>query len=621
MIVRIFSASALAGALTLLTQGAFCQTGAGNGQAAPIYQTSAQSVLVDVTVTGKGGKPVTGLTGKDFELSEDGQLQDISYFQEHPEAVQPIQPLPQQPPDVFTNLRVEPLPGAVDVLLIDSLNTPLTDQTVVRQQVIQALQRLPRGARVAIFAMSVKLQFIQGFSTDPEVLLAALARSETNPQFSPLLKTSADATADAQTIHHMQELATSEGSASMQGSVTAMRRFLDERDASRTTQRIDITLQNLQELGRDLAGVPGRKNVIWFSGGFPIHIFPSAAGNSVGAGRADAETPIGQTATDASPQFFSQQLAETAELLHAAQVAVYPVDAGGLAPSSFYDVDAPPTNPGVPESQRESIAFSNEAAERNARNAAMDQIADGTGGKAYYNTNGLGAAMIDVILNGQHFYTLAYTPTDKNLNGGFRRLKVRVHDGSYKLMYRRGYYAISRQRVLTLAAKESPDPLQAYMAFGMPQFNQILYKVLIQPAKAGEGKPEQPGDLQSKQGTQASQVQQKPDALVSYDVDFAMPIDDLAFTVTLDGVHHGTVNLSLYAYDAEGAPVSRVARAITMNLQPADYARYQQIGLQFEESIRLPKTRLWLRTGVYDPASARVGTLEIPMSDVVAPKT
>ncbi len=48
--------------------------------------------------------------------------------------------------------------------------------------------------------------------------------------------------------------------------INAMRQFLADTAAFQTEQRIGITLQALQQLARYLAGVPGRKNVIWFSG-------------------------------------------------------------------------------------------------------------------------------------------------------------------------------------------------------------------------------------------------------------------------------------------------------------------------------------------------------------------
>jgi VWFA-related protein len=576
----------------------------------PVYQTGVQSVLVNVTVTGKGGQPVTGLSEHDFELMENGKPQKVSYFMEHPSGPPPaVAAAPPQQPDVFTNEQPGPVPDAVDVLLIDTLNTSLADQVQLRKQVIQHLEGLPHGARIAIFTMSVKLGFVQGFTSDPEQLLAALAKAEMNPQYSPLLKTSLDATADQQSTHQMQEMAVATQDANAAAAASSMMRFLDERDMARTDQRVDLTLQNLQALGRYLSSVPGRKNLIWFSGAFPINMFPSAAGNLEGnlsAGTA-AEAPIGETVNDASPRFYSSALKRTAELLHAAQVAVYPVDAEGLAPTDFYDAGAPPSNPGTSEGQRQTVAFGNEVATRSARFATMDQLADETGGKAYYNTNALGRAMADVINHGQYFYTLAYTPTDKEMHGEFRKIKVHVSGGSYKLSYRSGYYAVSRQALLTTEATQSPDPLREYMALGMPDFHQIAYKVLVQPAKAGG------------EAAAAASAAAKASPTADYDIYFALPVESIELAAGPDGVRHGAVDLSLFAYDGKGRPVFQVARQITMNISPADYAKYRQVGLQLHEAIRLPKGQLILRTGMFDPASARVGTLDIPMSKVTAP--
>ena len=45
-------------------------------QERPIFSTSANVVIVDVTVLGRDGKPVENLTKDDFELYEDGKLQN-----------------------------------------------------------------------------------------------------------------------------------------------------------------------------------------------------------------------------------------------------------------------------------------------------------------------------------------------------------------------------------------------------------------------------------------------------------------------------------------------------------------------------------------------------------------
>ena len=43
-----------------------------------------------------------------------------------------------------------------------------------------------------------------------------------------------------------------------------------------TEARIGITLSAFQQLARYLSAYPGRKNVIWVSGSFPIVLFPDA---------------------------------------------------------------------------------------------------------------------------------------------------------------------------------------------------------------------------------------------------------------------------------------------------------------------------------------------------------
>ena len=73
-------------------------------------------------------------------------LQTITFFEAH--TVPPSEPasLPDLPPNVFTNLpRVKPT-DSVTVLLLDSLNTPLSDQSYVRAQVLKYPQSSFAGA-------------------------------------------------------------------------------------------------------------------------------------------------------------------------------------------------------------------------------------------------------------------------------------------------------------------------------------------------------------------------------------------------------------------------------------------------------------------------------------------
>ncbi len=69
----------------------------------------------------------------------------------------------------------------------------------------------------------------------------------------------------------------------------------------------------------------------------------------------------------------------------------------------------------------------------------MEQLAQDTGGKAFYNTNGLNDALARVINSGTRYYSLTYVPTNGTMDGKFRRIQVKLVKGKDTLAYRRGY--------------------------------------------------------------------------------------------------------------------------------------------------------------------------------------
>jgi hypothetical protein len=77
----------------------------------------------------------------------------------------------------------------------------------------------------------------------------------------------------------------------------------------------------LQQLARYLSAIQGRKNLIWFSGSFPISFDP------------DPDQPLPFLAV----RNYEDELRKTSELLTAARVAVYPVDARGMMTQNTAD--------------------------------------------------------------------------------------------------------------------------------------------------------------------------------------------------------------------------------------------------------------------------------------------
>jgi hypothetical protein len=113
------------------------QSGAPAPHPAPVIRTSANLVLVDVVVTAHG-QAVEGLSRRDFHVFEDGKEQAIISFEEYRASDAPmVAAAPTLPPHVYSNDPRFDLSSAANVLLLDALNTPLTDRQFVRCQMIQ----------------------------------------------------------------------------------------------------------------------------------------------------------------------------------------------------------------------------------------------------------------------------------------------------------------------------------------------------------------------------------------------------------------------------------------------------------------------------------------------------
>lgn len=559
---------------------------------------NTRAVLLDVLVTDRNGVPVTGLKQDAFTVTEQGKTQAVSFFEEHSAATKAENvELPVLPPDVFTNFSPTPMPAAVNVLLLDSLNTQIGNQSFVHKQALKFLQGAKPGSRMAIFTMSLGLHFVQGFTDDPALLVAALADKKNNEvQESVMIKGQEETNAQAEVIGMMSQAEGNGATAANPAMISDLMKFIQENDDSQTTDRALVTLANLQRLATFLNTFPGRKNLIWFSESIPF-----------------------LTSNILDPHV-EQEYFKTMNMLAAARVAVYPVSATGVATHTIYEAATNPT-PAISTPMQAgglggvgATGIMNENSQRDSLQESMKRFAQDSGGKAFVNTNGLSEVIADIASTGSDFYTLSYTPTNQKMDGGERKMEVKISGGKYNLSYRRSYFAVDQdlpgsaqemrnQAVRNLAAKNpgSVDPLLPFMDLGMPPTQQILYKVLIQPIPATPATTPETADK-----TTTSR----------YSVDFAINRDDLRLTPEADGTHQGVLNEALVVYDRYGTVVSRKDHVIALNIKPGVYTLFQQTGVQLHDSIEVPKGQYWLRAGIYDQASHKVGTMEVPLSRV-----
>lgn len=591
-----------------------------NGKPETTLQVTSRAVLVDVTVIDRSGHPVKGLKQDAFTVTEQGKAQTVSFFEEHT-GVAPLEAaeLPKLPPNTFSNFSPFPAPDAVNVLLLDSLNTRMESQSFVHSQAVKFLKNSKPGSRMAIFTMGLGLHFIQGFTDDPALLMKALNDKKNNEvQTSVMIKGQDETNAQANLVGMMQAPTVGGGTSTSAspGMIEALKHFLAEQDFTQKYDRGLVTLTNLQRLATFLTAFPGRKNVIWFMESFPA-----------------------LTAMEDNPKL-AGDYKKTMNMLAAARVAIYPVDARGVGTIGFYQADnqmpssnskpyqiigvdsspgASTTAVGVLSSPQTASTpggqvsgLRQESEDRNGDQMMQQMFAEDSGGKAFANTNGLAQVIDNITSTSSDFYTLSYTPANAKMDGGFRKIEVNVAGGKYTLSYRRGYYAedaglpgeaiAQRNQQIKKLATQNPvavDPLLPFMDLGMPQSTNIVYKTRIQILPAGTA-------------TAGSDAKNQ----LTYGVDFLINFNDIELVPESNGNHAGKLNLSLIAYDRYGNIANRKDHVVNIDIKPDVYAIFQKTGIQLHGEIGVPKGQFWLRTGVYDQATQKVGTLETPLSAV-----
>ncbi|HEY0760430.1 MAG TPA: VWA domain-containing protein [Acidisarcina sp.] len=594
MLLRRVSSIALLGLLPVAS--GYPQTAVPDSQTGiPTFQLRARTVVIDVVVTDSSGQPVPGLHKQDFTVRDSGQPQTISYFEEHSGVLTTSDtPAPTRQDNVFTNVASAKVTDSVNVLLLDSLNTPIEDQSFVHNETMKYLKSAEPGTRMAIFTLGNELRFVQGFTADVGVLAAALNKQPSRPQSSALLPTQASRAGEGEQLDQMKQMLAQSDTGhgadpTMAASIAALQQFQAQTHVFETDQRRRQTLFALQQLGRYLAGIPGRKNVIWFSGAFPINIFPDASGfNTVDS--------------------FTSEVRETDALLAGAQVAIYPIAAEGVASDQYNSAEHHLTGVWGANDAREdqSQSLQQEASLRNAAHTTMDQIAHDTGGEAFYNTNGIKNAVARVVHNGSRYYTIAYTPTNAEMNGAFRPLVVTLNNGNkYHLNYRRGYFAVNAKKEET--AEKIADPLHPYMGHGMPDSTEIPYTLNLVPS------PTQPAAGAPHAGDNAA----LKGPTTRYTATIWMPVTSLQLTTTPDGLHQDSIEAALVIYDQTGKALNWMVRNVNLSLKPERYAAARQVGIPLRVEIDAPAGEIYLRTGIYEQSSHTAGTLEVPLSEVV----
>jgi VWFA-related protein len=584
--------------------------------------TGTQLVIVDVVVQDRAGHPVHGLSQENFVLSEQKKPQTVRNFEEHSSvgAQKPGPPLPPMQPGVFTDYNPVPPDSTLNILLIDSLNTPMKDQMYVRQQLQDYVKHAKPDARIAIFGLTNRLILLQGFTQDPEILKAAVEH-RLIARGSTLLDDPVGTEGDSTNLSDAMQDSGAGGmaGAAFQTALANVQQFEAEQQSFQTQLRTTYTLDAFNALAHYLINFPGRKNLIWFSGSFPLQIEPDPTLNDPFAVMADS----------------NEEFRETTNLLAQAQAAVYPVDARGLmSPPMFSAANSGKKYVGNPQSfGRDLMKFDQSQADEHM---TMDQMASDTGGHAYYNTNGLADAVAKALEAGANYYTLTYNPANHNRDGDYRDIRVELAGPAaamgYKLAYRHGYYAddpgkpvkapkhgqlptnVASKPGVPTAAMLADHAAEAYgreaVDRGAPTPSDILFKVRVVPLTGKNDDTVAPGNQPDPKGTMKAPYR-------TFAVDYVALPRDFTMMPQSDGRHTGEIEFMTFVYDSDGLLLNVADKDIKVNFTAENYKQFVSQPVRVQLMISAPvKKESFLRVVIRDVPSNHFGAVEIPASEV-----
>ena len=547
---------------------------------------------MDVVVRDGYGHIVHGLKQSNFTLSENHKPQQLSLFEEH---VPPLQPLlaeakahpvadATKTPQMISNLPTTQPNTALDMVLLDLLDTPPEEQIWARIQMVKFLRSVPPGHRVALFILSNQLHMVQGFTSDSAEL--AKAAQSIDARSLGRVRTQSERITNNDLVG-MIDSSSDFGQWGERGQTflgRAIESSLAQEDRADMKDRLDQTFTAFQQIARAVDGIPGRKNLYWLAGEFPSSTYftlQSIANASTGPIGAPGVAAVSDHFTGLNPGAdpslhpFSERVDR---VIADSQIAVYPIDLSGVVNDGIGAQSSGIGSAGASSGGTAGDAFD----QRFNNRVAMHQIADETGGEAFYGNNDPAELLKRGFEDGDNFYTLAYQPTDTNWNGHFRKISVKLNGSGYQLSYRRGYFALPMQAV----GNPKTEFLSA-MKLATPPSTMLTVSALPPIRKA-------PGVME---------------------FDATLGMDGVTFDPHAEDKRFARLQVMLIAYPlVDGAPPTEINNVLALGLMPDDFEKVMKTGVPLRQTMHLKPGRYVLRIGVMDTRTGRIGTLTLPFT-------
>jgi VWFA-related protein len=554
---HIVAAILLGGALTI-----YAQSVPPPPPPAALPTPSAQSavhvttriVQVSVTVHDDRGRPITGLTKDDFVLLDEGKRQQITSVAEQNNR---LVTTAAAKPNLFTN-RFEQSGAAqapLTVIVIDAYNAgfwdafprecggkcpPLCAIGPIFSEVQKFISQMKLQDRVALYELADKLYLLQDFSADTDALSRALASGK---QYVPT---------------------------AFYPSQTAPR----DMDAH--------TMDAMHAIADRLAKVPGRKNMIWLSTGFP----PDAGLGKTALNAVEITDKTAKTLGDADFPLFSVNALGLMAGGGGASQAPGGGGSGGRGPISGGDLTTPAERDGNYGGSAMCPILPGRIPQVGDFNYTKD-LSDMSGGRAYENTNDLAGSIRKVIDDSAQTYILSYYPDHNKWNGEFRETKVKVNRPGLEIRARKGYYAIAD----TTTAQQR-DAQKLIDAIRSP----------IESTDLGF-------DVQA-DGVEVAGVRQLK-------VKISLDANQLRYQQE-NGRSSDSLSETWAEFNAEGKQVGEISKTIDLSRTQDEYKKLLQDGFTYSKTLILAKDAAEVRLILRDAGNGAIGSVIIPLSRLFA---
>ena len=397
------------------------------------FSTTTQLVVINVSVRDKNGQSVEGLKASDFTVTEDGKQQQLKVFERQklddtplpqpalvsrPQSGTPAAATPVVKPAVAIPIapskagEVKYKDRRLLVLFFDLAGMTTSDQIRAQQAALRFLStRMGQSDLVAVMTYATSLEVLQDFTADRDKLTGIVRGLPIGEVGMSNGSTGDDSEGDSGAAYSQDE---------------------SEFNIFNT----DRKLAALESAVKMLGTLPEKKALVYFASGM-------------------TRTGIDNQA----------QLRATVNAAIRSNVSFYPVDARGLVATA-------PLGDATQASQGGQGMYSG-SSQRTAQENFQGQqetlyaLASDTGGKALLDQNDLALGIQQAQKDISSYYILGYYSSNGALDGGYRRVKVRVGGGlNAKLDYRSGYFASKEFRRYTSSDRERQ--LQEALMLGDP---------------------------------------------------------------------------------------------------------------------------------------------------------